>query len=67
MVATYRFTGSEHAHLLRGKPHPKDITTCAGSFEEFIYRFWLENELWYVLNCQDVMPEHGPEYLAHYR
>lgn len=67
VVATYFYTGSEYAHLKGGLPHPKDITTCAGSFEEFVYRFWLENELWYALRDRDRMPEGGREYLAHYR
>jgi hypothetical protein len=68
VVATYFYTGSELAYLPggRGLPHPRDITTCAGSFEEFLYRFWLENEIKYALNCQGVMPKHGEEYLAHY-
>jgi hypothetical protein len=67
VVATYRFTGSEHAHLKDGLPHPRDITTCAGSFEEFVYRFWLENELWFALRDKGRMPEGGEEYLAFYR
>ena len=32
-----------------------------------MYRFWIENELWYALNCADQMPECGKEYLDHYR
>lgn len=28
---------------------PAEITMCAESFEEFIYRFWIENVLWLVL------------------
>jgi hypothetical protein len=67
VVATYHFTGSEYAHKPSGKPHPRDVTTCAASFEEFIYRFWIENELWYALSLHQAMPEHGEEYLAHYR
>jgi hypothetical protein len=67
VVATYRFTGSEQAHLKDALPHPKDITTCAESFEEFVYRFWLENELWFALHDRGSMPEGGEEYLAFYR
>lgn len=67
VVATYRFTGSEHAHLKDRLPHPRDITTCAASFEEFVYRFWLENELWIALHNKGRMPEGGEEYLAFYR
>lgn len=63
VVATYHFTGSEHG----GKPHPRDTTTCAASFEEFIYRFWIENELWYALHDGGATPKHGDEYLACYR
>jgi hypothetical protein len=28
---------------------PAEITVCAESFEAFIYRFWIENVLWWVL------------------
>lgn len=61
VVATYHFSGSG------GKPHPRDITVCAESFEEFIFRFWIENELWYALHHEQPMPTFGKEYLAHYR
>ncbi len=67
VVATYRYTGSEYAHLPDGLPHPKDITTCAGSFEEFVYRFWLENELWFALDDMGNVPVGGAEYLAFYQ
>lgn len=34
-----------------------DMRYCAASFEEFIYRFWIENELWYALNHEgDTLP-----------
>ena len=41
----------------KGKNEPiqldqKAIWFCAGSFLEFIYRFWLENELWYRLTLE---------------
>ena len=25
-------------------------TVCADSFSEFLYRFWIENEIWFRLN-----------------
>ena len=28
---------------------PFNLTICADSFEEFVYRFWLENSIWYAL------------------
>jgi hypothetical protein len=68
VVATYRYTGSDSDDPLKDRlPHPKDVTTCAGSFEEFVYRFWLENELWFALHAGGRMPEGGREYLAFYR
>jgi hypothetical protein len=67
VVATYFYTGSECAHLTGGLPHPKDITLCSNSFEEFVYRFWLENEVWFALHGMGSMPEGGEEYLNYYR
>src|SRR5262249_62036906 len=64
VVATHFYAGSESAHRRGGLPHPKDVTTCAGSFEEFVDRFWLENELWSALHAGGRMPEGGREYLA---
>jgi hypothetical protein len=28
---------------------PTNLTICANSFEEFVYRFWLENTIWFAL------------------
>jgi hypothetical protein len=66
VVATYRYSGSEFANERGGMPYPKDITICAASFEEFLYRFWMENELWYAVHNMGPMPVGGTEYLAHY-
>jgi hypothetical protein len=30
------------------------IAWCAPSFEEFAYRFWIENRLWHVANGGDL-------------
>lgn len=45
VVATYFYHGSQFAQLPGGLPHPKDIVMCAASFEEFLYRFWLEGAI----------------------
>ncbi|MGW6916259.1 hypothetical protein ACWGB8_20920 [Kitasatospora sp. NPDC054939] len=44
------------------------IARCASSFEEFAYRFWVENRLWYVLNGygEESMDDELAGYLAHY-
>jgi hypothetical protein len=44
------------------------LRLCAQDFEQFVFRFWLENCIWYVLH-----EKHRPlsltekRYLAHYR
>ncbi|HST83423.1 MAG TPA: hypothetical protein VLL08_16955 [Kineosporiaceae bacterium] len=44
------------------------IYRCASSFEEFAYRFWVENRIWSHLNDSDAgtLPPEFAEYLAHY-
>ncbi len=40
---------------------------CGAGFEEFIYRFWLENVLWFALNESDeLLTVEQTCYLAHY-
>jgi hypothetical protein len=40
---------------------------CAESFEAFIYRFWLENTIWFALDFGEAMTESQKAYLAHYQ
>jgi hypothetical protein len=40
---------------------------CAESFEAFIYRFWLENIIWFALDSGEAMTETQKAYLAHYQ
>ncbi|MEV4510873.1 hypothetical protein AB0K00_18105 [Dactylosporangium sp. NPDC049525] len=44
------------------------INMCADSFEEFAYRFWIENRIWQHLHDPDAgtLPPQFAEYLAHY-
>lgn len=67
VAATYHFRGSDPEHPQGGKPHPRDITVCANSFEEFMYRFWLENELFYAAYEKTELPPGGADYLAFYQ
>lgn len=66
IAATYAYHGFGDAKTQEGRPHVKDTVVCAATFEEFIYRFWLENEIWYALKMNGEMPADGEEYLAHY-
>lgn len=48
----------------------KGTYVCSPSFEEFLYRFWLENNLWYKLiwyKGQKTLTEEEEHYLSHYR
>jgi uncharacterized protein (TIGR02996 family) len=54
----YRYCG-----LARGVWH-----FCSPSFEEFVYRYWIENEIWYSLNLEKKPLTAAQEaYVAHYR
>lgn len=40
---------------------------CAPDFEMFVYRFWLENEIWFALNDGRPLTEVQQRYLDHYK
>lgn len=44
-----------------------ELGFCGESFESFLYRFWLENEIWYAAVEGDPMPEEAEEYIRRYR
>ena len=46
---------------------PDEIVFCGESFEEFLCRYWLENEIWFVDNASAPMPDVGIEYIGRYR
>lgn len=39
---------------------------CAPSFEEFIYRFWLENTIWFAVDEGRALTEAERRYVEHY-
>ena len=39
---------------------------CAPDFEAFLYRFWLENHIWFALEEGWPLTEEQREYLGHY-
>ncbi len=44
------------------------IFFCAQSFEEFIYRFWIENEIWFALSYDDEpLTQEQQNYVEHYK
>jgi hypothetical protein len=45
----------------------EDIYLCAPSFPEFVYRYWLENELWFSLTRGTApLPDIQARYAEHY-
>lgn len=44
-----------------------NIFICAFSFEAFIYRFWLENNLWFAFNYDHELTPAQTTYLQHFR
>ena len=49
-----------------GTVYPGDITQAATTFEEFLYRLWIENEIHFAFMGRGEMPKGGDEYLAFY-
>jgi hypothetical protein len=46
----------------------RDTFFCGPSFEEFLYRFWLENEIWFAADSgPDQMTDEQRRYVEHYR
>lgn len=50
VVAAYPEWKDEDAELLDDAIEPRDFVRCAASFEEFVYRFWIENTIWFAEN-----------------
>jgi hypothetical protein len=48
------------------EPDPAAIRFCADSFEAFVCRFWLENEILIAHSQKTPMPEGGRQYVEHY-
>lgn len=42
---------------------PGDLTICASTFEDFVYRFWLENTLWYAIRLKRSLTDDERTYL----
>jgi hypothetical protein len=68
--------GTEHAvvctddlfgHDSEPPAAPGEIEFCAESFEAFICRYWLENEIFFAEDEGDAMPAVAAEYIERYR
>jgi hypothetical protein len=67
VVSSAGFYGTEDEQWQDEPPDPTEIDYCAESFEAFLCRFWLENEIWYAQWKKTPMPNVGQEYIERYR
>ncbi len=67
VVSTPGFYGTEEEEWQDEKPDPGEIVYSAESFEAFLCRFWLENEIWFAEYENTPMPNVGAEYIEKYR
>lgn len=59
--------GTEAEQWQDEPPDPSEIVYCAESFEAFMCRFWLENEIWYAAWKKTPMLDVAKEYIERYR
>ena len=72
VVASTDFYGTEEelqaaSNWVSDGPDPEALVFCGESFEEFLGRFWLENEIWFAGCDKTPMPPGGAEYIERYR
>jgi hypothetical protein len=67
VVSSPDFYGTEAEQWQDEPPDPSEIVYSAESFEAFMCRFWLENEIWYAEWKKTPMPDVGCEYIERYR
>ena len=67
VVSSPGFYGTEAEQWQDEPPDPAKIVFAAESFEAFMCRFWLENEIWFAGWQKTPMPDVGREYIEQYR
>ncbi len=67
VVASLGFYGTEGEQWQDEPADPSEIVYCAESFEAFMCRFWLENEIWFAGYERTAMPDAGRVYIDRYR
>jgi hypothetical protein len=67
VVASPGFYGTEAEEWQEEPPDPGELAFSAESFEAFMCRFWLENEIWFAGYDEMPMPDACQEYIKRYR
>jgi hypothetical protein len=66
VVASPDFYGAKAEQWQEEPPDPEQIIFCEESFERFLCRFWLENEIWYSGYEKHPLLAEGRRYLESY-
>jgi hypothetical protein len=67
VVSSPGFYGTEAEQWQEEPADPREIVFSAESFETFLARFWLENEIWFSEYEKTPMSAVGQTYIEHYR
>ncbi|MCI0663193.1 MAG: hypothetical protein L0220_19170 [Acidobacteria bacterium] len=67
VVASVGFYGTEAEEWQEEPPDPSEIAFSAESFEAFMCRFWLENEIWFAGFEETPMLDACQHYIEQYR
>jgi len=65
-VENSRWIENPACHLERIDITRQNFVYCAPSFSDFLYRFWIENEIWFALVQGGSLTKLAKEYLHHY-
>jgi len=66
VVSPICFDDQEYTQTLPKETILANTFYCAASFEAFIYRFWLENTIWFDLESNE-LSEVSKQYVTHYQ
>jgi hypothetical protein len=67
VVSSPGYYGTKAEQRTDKPPDPAKIVYSAESFEAFMWRFWLENEIWFAEWKKTPMPDVGRQYIERYR
>ena len=67
ILASPDFYGVEAEQWTDDPPNPEELVFCADSFESFMARFWLENEIWFAGYDRAPLSVPATQYVAAYR
>lgn len=67
VVSSPDFYGTEAERWSDAEADPSAIVFSAESFEDFLCRFWLENEIWFAEYEKTPMPQAGRTYIERYK